>query len=103
MVVDTEEEFDWTAPFSRSNTCVSAMRRIVRGQGLAARLGLRPTHLGDYPVATQAVGYEQLHDWALNSRCIVGAHLHPWVTPPLEEDVSSANSFTCNLPAALQQ
>ena len=30
VVVDTEEEFDWDAPSSRSNTWVGAMRHIGR-------------------------------------------------------------------------
>jgi len=102
IVVDTEEEFDWNAPFSRANTGVSAMRHIARAQSLAEPYRVRPTYVIDYPVATQRLGYEQLRDWALNGRCTVGAHLHPWVTPPFEEAVSSANSFTCNLPPALQ-
>ena len=103
IVVDTEEEFDWAAPFSRANTGVSAMRHIARAQALAEPYRVRPTYVVDYPVATQPLGYEQLREWALHSRCIVGAHLHPWVTPPFEEDVSNVNSFSCNLPPALQQ
>ncbi len=33
--------------------------------------------------------------------CEIGAHLHPWVNPPAEEEVSSRHSFACNLPADL--
>jgi hypothetical protein len=102
-VIDTEEEFDWHAPFSRANTAVQAMRHIGRVQRLAERFGLRPTYVVDYPVATQAVGYEQLREWASHGRCVIGAHLHPWVTPPFDEEVSSANSFACNLPPHLQE
>jgi hypothetical protein len=102
MVVDTEEEFDWNQPFSRANTRVGAMRHIARGQRLAERFGLRPTYVVDHPVATQPLGYEQLRDWAASGRCVVGAHLHPWVTPPFDEEVTNANSFACNLPADLQ-
>jgi hypothetical protein len=102
LVIDTEEEFDWSAPFSRANTRVSAMRHIGRAQALAEPYGLRPTYVIDYPVATQRLGYEELRESAANGRCVIGAHLHPWVTPPFEEGVSNANSFTCNLPPALQ-
>jgi len=32
VVVDTEEEFDWNAPFDRKNTSVEHMREIGVGQ-----------------------------------------------------------------------
>lgn len=102
VVIDTEEEFDWGAPFSRSNTGVDAMRHIDRAQLLLARFGVHPTYVIDYPVATQPSGYEQLGDWARSGQCVIGAHLHPWVTPPFDEDVTNANSFACNLPPSLQ-
>jgi hypothetical protein len=33
---------------------------------------------------------------------VVGAHLHPWTTPPFEEIVSQANSYGCNLAPDLE-
>ena len=63
------------------------------------RLGLVPTYVIDYPVATQP---ERLRaaagDLGTSGRCTIGAHLHPWVNPPFNEAVTAANSFTCNLP-----
>lgn len=103
VVVDTEEEFDWDAPFSRQATGVTAMRHIDRAQRLCDAAGVVPTYVIDYPVATQTAGYEALADWARAGRCAIGAHLHPWVTPPYDEPVTGPNSFTCNLPPALQR
>lgn len=34
---------------------------------------------------------------------MIGAHLHPWVTPPHEEVVCLVNSFPCNLPEDLER
>jgi hypothetical protein len=102
VVVDTEEEFDWDAPFSRASTSVTAMRHIDRVQRLCDVAGVAPTYVIDYPVATQPEGFAQLAAWARDGRCHVGAHLHPWVTPPFDEPVTAANSFAANLPAALQ-
>ena len=50
VVVDTEEEFDWSAPFSRTNTGVSAMARIGRVQHIFDRFGIKPTYVVDHPV-----------------------------------------------------
>ena len=33
----------------------------------------------------------------------IGAHLHPWVTPPHVEEVTTRNSYHCNLPPALER
>lgn len=102
VVVDTEEEFDWDAPFSRDATGVTAMRHIDRFQRLCDGARLAPTYVIDYPVATQAAGYETLAGWAREGRCCIGAHLHPWVNPPFDEPLSGPNSFMRNLPASLQ-
>ena len=56
VVVDTEEEFDWAAPPSRTHTSVVAMRRISRAQEVFDRFGLRPTYVIDYPVAVPEPG-----------------------------------------------
>ena len=103
VVVDTEEEFDWSAPFSRQATGVSAMRHIDRTQKLCDAAGVTPTYVIDYPVATNPLGYAELSAWAREGRCQIGAHLHPWVTPPFDEAVNGPNSFMCNLPPALQR
>jgi hypothetical protein len=78
------------------------MRQIGRAQRIFERFSVRPTYVVDYPVASQPEGFERLKDWAMEERCIVGAHLHPWVTPPYEEEISSRNSYTGNLPPRLQ-
>jgi hypothetical protein len=103
VVLDTEEEFDWNAPLSRERTGVDHLLRIHRLQDLFDRFGVRPTYVVDYPVATQPNGYRPLRDIADSGRCTIGAHLHPWVTPPLDEPVTGPNSFTCNLPPTLQR
>ena len=102
VVVDTEEEFDWDAPFSRDATAVTAMHHIDRLQAPCERAGLTPTYVIDYPVATQPRGYEMLAGWAREGRCHIGAHLHPWVNPPFDEPLSGPSSFLRNLPPPLQ-
>ena len=103
VVVDTEEEFDWTAPFSRRNTSVAAMRHVGRFQELFDRYHLVPAYVTDYPVASQRDGWAPLKEIADDGRCLIGAHLHPWVTPPFDEDVTSRNSYGCNLGQSLER
>jgi hypothetical protein len=103
VVIDTEEEFDWGAPLSRASTSVKHLRFLSRIQSLFDRYGVRPTYVIDFPVASQADGYEPLRELVASNRCRVGAHLHPWVTPPHVETVSGRNSFTCNLDQTLQR
>lgn len=102
VVIDTEEEFDWSRNFSRANTAVTAMRHIRRVQEIFDRYGITPVYVIDYPVASNPEGYEPLQEIHAAGRCLIGAHLHPWVNPPYDEDVTRFNSFPGNLPAPLE-
>jgi len=103
VVVDTEEEFDWGAPPSRSETRVTAMRHVGRAQRIFDGLGLLATYVIDYPVASQPAGFEPLRAIQADGRCSIGAHLHPWVNPPYTEELSGWNTFMMNLPADVQR
>jgi hypothetical protein len=103
VVVDTEEEFDWNAPFSRGATSVSHMAEIGRLQAICDRHGVRPAYLVDYPIATDPLSLGALRPLIAAGRALVGAHLHPWVSPPHEEEVSSRNSYPGNLPPPLER
>jgi len=102
VIVDTEEEFDWTKPLSRTNTAVTAMAGQVRAHDVFSRHGIIPTYVIDYPVAATATSVELLQSLVDQGLCHVGAHLHPWVNPPHEEAVNPVNSYPGNLPPALE-
>ena len=102
VVVDTEEEFDWSGNFSRQHTSVRAMRAIDRVQALFDAYGITPVYVMDYPVASQVEGYQPLLDIYYDGRCLIGAHLHPWVNPPFDEPVNRVNSFPGNLSPELE-
>jgi hypothetical protein len=102
VTADAEEEFDWSAPLDRRHTGVSNLRALGRAQALCDRFGIRPTYVVDYPVATQPAGAGPLRDIARDGRCTLGAHLHPWVCPPFDEEVGPRNSFPGNLPRELE-
>lgn len=103
VVIDTEEEFDWSTGFSRNYTSVQAMRWISRIQDIFDAYQITPVYVIDYPVASQPNGYQPLQEIYTDSRCLIGTHLHPWVNPPFEEKVSIYNSFPGNLPVELEE
>jgi hypothetical protein len=103
IVVDTEEEFDWNAPFSRHATRVSSIGEVARLQRVAAPYGVKPTYVIDYPIATNRVAADVFGRLLDEQACTVGAHLHPWVTPPFLETVGASNSYGCNLEPLLER
>jgi len=103
VVSDTEEEFDWSKPHDRTANSVRAMASIGRAQKVFDEYGVRPTYVIDYPVVSQEDGYAPLKEIHADGRCTIGAHLHPWVSPPHEEQVCGPNSFPGNLPASLEE
>jgi hypothetical protein len=102
VIVDTEEEFDWNAPFSRTNASVRAMRHIDRLQNVVSTRQIVPTYVVDFPIASTADGFAPLKEFADQGRARIGAHLHPWVNPPLSEELTKRNSFGCCLGVALE-
>jgi glycosyltransferase involved in cell wall biosynthesis len=100
--VDAEEDFDWTRPFSRASTDVTSMRSQHVVHPIFERYGVVPTYMVDHPVASQDQGREPLKELLQDGKCEIGAQLHPWVTPPFIEYVSSRNSYPGNLPAAIE-
>ena len=103
VVVDTEEEFDWSAPFSRDNVSVTAIDEVGRLQDVLAPYRLRPTYVIDYPVAATRSSSERLGRLAERGECRIGAHLHPWVNPPYTEQIGQRASYGCNLGAILER
>ena len=103
VAIDTEEEFDWRAPPDPNRRSVTNIRQQPLLQAVFDRLGVVPTYLVDHPVATDPQAVAILRGFAAAGRCEIGAHLHPWVTPPIEEPVDAWHAFACNLPPALER
>ena len=102
VVVDTEAEFDWQGPMDRSETQVSSAAAQELAQSIFDAHGIRPVYVVDHAIASQPEGYEPLRAILHRRGCVIGAHLHPWTTPPFEEEVSERNSFAGNLPPDLE-
>lgn len=103
IVVDTEEEFDWASPLSRSNVATRSLPAQAHAQAIYQRLGVVPSYVVGYPIARDPAAVAYLRRLKEAGAAEIGAHLHPWVTPPHHEFVSPQNSYQCNLPPALER
>jgi hypothetical protein len=103
VVVDTEEEFDWSAPFARENVSVTAIAEARRLQSVVEPYRLKPTYVCDFPVASTLSSASTLAEFASRGVARIGAHLHPWVTPPFDEPLVPEMSFGCNLGASIER
>lgn len=103
LVIDTEEEFDWAAPFSRDSRSVTISAAMDRAQQYFSGAGVRPLWVTDYPVIDDPQAGAMLAGWQAEGTADVGAHCHPWVNPPYDEDVTEINSFAGNLPEVLER
>ena len=101
-VVDTEEEFDWSAPFDRAGTAVGHMAAIGRVQDVFDAMGVIPSYLVSYAIVAQEAGYRPLEPYLATGRALIGAHLNPWATPPQREQLNALNSYPGNLSRELE-
>lgn len=103
LTVDTEEEFDWQAPFSREGYGLRHVEAIPRFQAFCEDIGAHPVYLVDWPIANDPRAVEIIGDAARRGKADIGAQLHPWVNPPFDEELSERNSFAGSLPRDLER
>jgi peptidoglycan/xylan/chitin deacetylase (PgdA/CDA1 family) len=100
ITIDTEED-NWNVS-SPTDQAVENIERLPLLQDLFDEFAVKPTYLITYPVATNDRSVSILRAIVESGRCEIGAHCHPWNTPPIEEEISNKNSMLCNLPIDLQ-
>jgi hypothetical protein len=103
IFADAEEEFDWNAPFDRTQTATKTIADLVPATARFNAAGVKPVYLCDYPVVDNPESGAILSALVAQGQCDVGTQLHPWVNPPFDEEVTGPNSYTGNLPLALQK
>jgi glycosyltransferase involved in cell wall biosynthesis len=103
VIVDAEEEFDWAKPLTRENQSVNTMVAQLRAHAVFQRFGVVPTYAIDYPVVMHEAGYGTIMQLLDAGKCEIGAQLHPWVTPPFDEEISESSSYPGNLPRSLER
>ena len=97
--VDTEED-NWVP--TRVGISVENVRELKQLSRRFDRIGVRATYFTSYQVATRAWAVDILREISDGGRAEIGAHLHPWNTPPLDEPLERRNTMMKNLPAELQ-
>jgi hypothetical protein len=99
VTIDVEED-NWG--FQAGHVTVENIRAIPRLQKVFDRYGIKPTYLVSYPVVSTEWAVDILSGILSQKKCEIGAHLHPWNTPPVTEVINERNSMLKNLPYELQ-
>lgn len=102
ICVHTEEEFDWSKSFKRENTSVAHLAGVKSIHDICVLRGYRPTYFCTYPVVRDRNASTFLKSMLSDGSGEIGAHQHPWVCPPFDEEVSSFNSYPGNLPKDIE-
>lgn len=99
MSVDTEED-NWGLTIDRP--ALTNIRELPRLHAFLRDLGVRPTYFVNYPVAADVECAAIVRDIAASGTAEIGAHLHPWNTPPLDGPVAECPSMMLHLPPRAQ-
>ena len=100
VTIDTEEEGRWGGGYPREgNTCAN-IRWLEKLEPLRKEYGLRATYLVTDPVARDTEARDRLAGFVASERSEIGAHLHPWCTPPYDE-IDRTVTYAGNLPPKL--
>ncbi len=97
--MDTESDA-WDA--TREPRPCSNLRQVPGLVDRLAALGVRLTVLPTHLVSVDDYGAGLLQDLEARDDVEVGAHLHPWTSPPLDEPLSPDRTMMCNLSEELQ-
>jgi hypothetical protein len=98
LSVDTEEEFEWGGGFAREGHGLASVPALADGQRFFESAGVAPCYFVDAPIASSGAAVAILRPALEAGRAEIGVHLHPWVTAPFDEALTSRNSYAGNLP-----
>ena len=98
--VDTEADDQWSAE-GRRRLDVRNAERLPALQALCDGFGVRPSYLVTHEMAAKKESADVLRGLFRAGRCEIGAHLHPWTSPPFRPEDAAAHTYPHNLPADL--
>jgi len=79
--IDVEEDNQWRRSEDYSLHNIDCLPKF---QGNCEKYGIRPSYLITYSVARNNNSANIIKTLAQTSKCEIGAHLHPWFTPPYQ-------------------
>lgn len=92
--VDTEED-NWRPAWG--GVTIENLRALPALDAHFRRIGIRPTYFVTYQVANRRWAADILKEIARDGRSEIGAHLHPWNTPPTPEASTPTSTMANNL------
>jgi hypothetical protein len=98
--IDTEADDQWSAG-GRERLEVRNAERLPALQALFSSHGIRPTYLVTHEMATRPESAAVLREIAQGGQAEIGAHLHPWSSPPFRPDDLRGHTYPHNLPPDL--
>ncbi len=101
ITIDTEADMPGWRP--QRQVSLRNLEFLPKLQELFERYKVPPTYLITYPVTRVADSMRWLRDHHEREACEVGAHLHPWTTPPLEDSERLENLHPHRLPLVRQR
>jgi hypothetical protein len=100
MGIDTEADDQWSAE-GRRRLAVRNAERLPALQALCDSFGVRPSYLVTHEMAARKESADVLRGLAARGRCEIGAHLHPWTSPPFRPEDVAGHTYPHNLPPEL--
>ncbi len=97
LTVDTEEEWDWNGEFPQPPFDTENVKAVPDFQHFCAETGVMPTYFIDYAVAEKEENIEIFKPYFDRGEMDFGAHMHPWSSPPIEEEICYENSYSIHL------
>lgn len=97
IVIDTEEDFPWADPVEGTPDNTEHLRHLPELQAVFGAFGAIPAYMVTWRVLEDADAVALLRREHAAGRCVLGLHLHTWVTPPLLGVRDHRLSFAGNL------
>ena len=101
ITVDTEADNQWAVEAPQTTNNLDVMPRFQR---LCDQFRFPPTYLCTHEVVTSPSFRGTIAAYASDGRAEVGAHLHPWSTPPFDavwDGIGAARPYPSELPPDL--
>src|SRR3990170_294316 len=99
ITIDVEED-NWSS--YDSSPVLSNIPKLLELQKLSDSYEVKPTYLITYPVVSDRNSVSILRKILEDDGCEIGAHLHPWNTPPYDEEKTVENTMLYNLEKDIQ-